>query len=138
MRIRILLGTLALAGLGLTACGGSGDGGGGNNPTPGNLTVVLTSAASAPGAVMFTISGGAITGVTASGTYHLYEASFGVNSRRVMLTGNIISGTLVTIAVPDIAKVGQYSVTTNQVSARVTAAIPYQQLAVVGFPIDVQ
>ena len=137
MRIRSLLGTLALAGLGLSACGG-GDGGNGNNPTPGNLTVVLTTAASAPGAIMFTVSGGTINGVTASGTYHKYETTLSGTSRKVLLTGNIISGNLVTIAVPDIGKASQYSATTNQVSARSTAATPYQQLAAGGFTIDVQ
>ncbi|MEP7326213.1 MAG: hypothetical protein ABI836_09725 [Gemmatimonadota bacterium] len=136
MRTR-LVGILALAGLGLIACGG-GDGGNGNSPTPGTLTVALTAQSSAPGAVMFTVSGGGISGMTVSGGYHLYATTLSGTSRRVLITGNVTAGSLVTIAVPDIGKAAQYSVTVNQVSARSTAAIPYQQLAVGGFAIDVQ
>lgn len=138
MRTRVLLGTLALAGLGFVACGGGDGGGNGNNPTPGNLTVSLTTAPSAPGAVMFTVSGGTINSVTVSGTYHKYETTLGTTSRRVLVTGNIISGALVTIAVPDIGKAAQYSATINQIAARSTAVTPYQQLAAGAFTIAVQ
>lgn len=139
MRTRILLGALALAGMGLSGCGGGGgDGGNGNNPVPGNLTVSLTAQSSAPGAVMFTISGGGITGVTVSGSYHLYATTLSPTSRRVLVTGNVTAGALVTIAVPDINKASQYNVTVNQVAARSGAAIPYQQLASGGFTVDVQ
>jgi len=138
MRTRILLGTLALAGLGLSACGGGGDGGNGHNPTPGNLTVSLVSAPSAPGAVLFTVSGGAINSVAVSGTYHEYETTLSPTSRKVLLTGNIIAGALVSIAVPDINKASQYSATMSQVSARSGAVTPYQQLATAGFGLTVQ
>jgi hypothetical protein len=136
MRTRILLGALALVGLGLSGCGG--DGGNGHNPTPGNLTVALTAQSSAPGAVLFTVSGGAISGVTVSGGYHVYQTSLSGTSRRVLVTGNITAGALVTIAVPDINKASQYNATVNQVAARSTAAVPYQQLTPGGFTIDVQ
>jgi hypothetical protein len=137
MRTRILLGTLAL--VGLSACGGGGgDGGNGNNPVPGNLTVALTAQSSAPGAVMFTVSGGTINSVTVSGGYHKYETTLSGTSRRVLITGNVTAGALVTIAVPDINKVSQYNATVNQVSARSTAVVPYQQLATGSFTIDVQ
>lgn len=135
MRIRIP-GILALVGLGVSSCGG--DGGTGNNPTPGNLTVMLVTAPAAPGAVMFTVSGGQITGVTASGGYTKYETTLSQSSRRIMLTGNIVAGALVTIAVPDINKVGQYGVTINQVAGRGTDPSPYAQLGAGGFGIDVQ
>lgn len=138
MRTRILLGTLALAGLGLSACGGGDGGGNGHNPVPGNLSVTLTTAPSAPGAVMFTVSGGTITSVTVSGSYHKYETILSPTSRKVMVTGNIISGALVTIAVPDIGKAAQYSATITQIAARSTAVVPYQQLATGTFAIDVQ
>jgi hypothetical protein len=135
MRIRSFLGVIALAGTGLSACGG-GDGGGGPNPTPGTLYVVLTNAPSAPGAIMFTVSGGAITGVVSS--YTGYESVTASNSRKVLLTGDLIAGTLlVQIQVPDIAKVDNYVVQVLQVAARSTAAIPYQNLGTGGFTMDV-
>ena len=137
MRTRTLTGILALLGAGVAGCGGDGGNGGGDG-TPGTLTVALVTAASAPGAIMFTVSGGKITAVTASGSYHKYETTLSQTSRRIMLTGNLIAGTLVTISVPDIDKVNQYSATVNQVAARATAVVPYAQLATGGFSIDVQ
>jgi hypothetical protein len=134
MRTRILLGTLAL--VGMSGCGG--DGGNGSNPTPGNLTVALTAQSSAPGAVMFTVSGGTINSLAVNGGYHLYQTTLSATSRRVLVTGNVTAGALVTIAVPDIKKASQYNATVNQVAARSTAAIPYQQLTSGGFTIDVQ
>lgn len=134
MRIRTLPGILALLSLGLVACGGDG----GNNPTAGNLTVTLVTAASAPGAIMFTVSGGKITGVTENGSYHKYETTLSQNSRRIMLTGDITSGTLVTIGVPDINKASSYTATVNQVASRGTDPVPYVQLNNAGFTIDVQ
>jgi len=134
MRTRILLGILAL--VGLSACGG--DGGNGSNPTPGNLTVALTAQSSAPGAVMFTVSGGTINSLAVNGGYHLYQTTLNATSRRVLVTGNVTAGALVTIAVPDIKKASQYNATVNQVAARSGAAIPYQQLTTSGFTIDVQ
>jgi hypothetical protein len=127
---------VALLSVGLAACGG--DGGNGDGGTPGTLTVVLVTAPSSPGAMMFTISGAKITGVTASGSYHKYETTLSQSSRRVMLTGDIVSGALVTISVPDIGKASSYHVTVNQVAAKATASQPYAQLAAGGFAIDVQ
>lgn len=134
MRIRTFLATLALAGAGLTACGG--DGGGGPNPTPGTLDVVLTNAPVAPGAIMFAVSGGQVTGVTSS--YTMYQSATATNSRKVMLTGDIIAGTVVQIQVPDVSKVDNYVVLVLQVAARSTAANPYQNLGTANFDMDVQ
>lgn len=135
MRTRTLLSVLALAGAGLTACGGGGDGGGGPNPTPGSLDVVLTTAPSAPGAIMFTVSGGQIDGVTTS--YSGYEFATATNSRKVLVTGDLVAGTVVQIQVPDVANVDNYVVQVLQVAARSTAAIPYQNLPTGGFTFDV-
>lgn len=134
MRIRTFLFTLALAGAGLTACGG-GDGGG-PNPTSGSLDVVLTSAPIAPGAIMFTISGGQIDGVTSNFT--MYQTATATNSRKVLLTGPIVAGTVVQIEVPDIDAVDNYVVQVLQVAARSTAVNPYQNLGTGSFQMDVQ
>jgi hypothetical protein len=134
MRIRVILTALALTGAALTACGGND--GGGPGPVPGLLTVSLTGASSAAGALMFTISGGKIDAVSAAG-YHTYQSTISPTSRRVMLTGNISAGTLVQIQVPDVAKASSYSVSILQVAARATSPVPYQQLATAGFPVSV-
>lgn len=136
MRTPTLLLVFALAGAGLTACGGGGDGGGGPNPTPGTLDVLLTAAPAAPGAIMFTVSGGQITDVNSS--YTMYQSNTATNSRKILLTGNLIAGTVVQIDVPDVAKVDNYVVQVLQVAARATATVPYQNLGTVNFVMDVQ
>lgn len=134
MRIRNLVAALALGGAALTACGGKD--GGGPTPEAGLLTVTLTSAASAPGAILFTVSGGKIDAVTASG-YTTYQTQLSSSSRRILLTGNIAAGTLVQIQVPDINKASSYSAVVQQVSARSTDPVPYAQESVGGFVVTV-
>ena len=134
MRTRILL--AILAGAGLSACGGGDGGGGGPNPTPGTLNVVLTSAPVAPGAIMFTVSGGQIDAV--SSIYTGYENPTASNSRKILLTGALVTGTIATIDVPDIDAADNYVVQVLQVAARGTAAVPYQNLGTVSFTMDVQ
>ncbi len=135
MQVRSILAMAAL-GTGLWACGGGDGGGGGPSPTPGSLDVVLTTAPTAPGALMFTVSGGPITGVTSSHTR--YEQTTAPNSRKVLLTGNLVAGTVVQIQVPDVGAVDNYVVQVLQVAARSNAAVPYQNLATAGFNMDVQ
>lgn len=133
MRISFFV-VLALAGAGLSACGGGDKSG--PSAEPGLLTVTLTNAASAPGAIMFTVSGGTIDAVTASG-YTTYQTSLSATSRRVLLTGNITAGDLLQIQVPDVNKASSYVATVQQVSARSTAPAPYSQQATNGFVITV-
>ena len=134
MRIRTLLAALALLVPGITSCGG-GDGGE-PDPTPGTLDVVLVSAPVSPGAIMFTVSGGQITGV--SSTHTMYQTATATNSRKVMLTGNILPGTVVQIQVPDIDEADNYDVQVLQVASRGDATIPYQNLGASNFVMDVQ
>lgn len=131
MRSRLL--AVALAGV--MGCGG-GDGGGGPNPTPGTLDVVLTTITSTPGAILFTVSGGPITGVSSG--YTMYEVSTAPNSRKVLLTGDIVGGTLVQIQVDDVGAADNYVVQVLQVAARGSGGVPYQNLAPNAFSIDVQ
>jgi hypothetical protein len=135
MRIRSVLATLGLGAF-LVSCGG-GDGGGTGPPVPGLLEVTLATAPTGPGAIMFTVSGGPIDAVTAAG-YTTYQSTTTSNSRKVLLTGDITAGTLIEIQVPDISKVNNYVGTVLQVAARGTAAVPYQQLGIASYTIDVQ
>jgi hypothetical protein len=135
MRTRIIVLACGLAGAALAACGG-GDGGGGPNPTPGSLNVVLTNAPVAPGALLFTVSGGQITGVTSN--YSMYQSATATNSRKILLTGNLIAGTVVQIQVPDVGAADNYVVQVLQAAARGNAAVPYQTLGTASFAMDVQ
>jgi hypothetical protein len=85
---------------------------------------------------MFTVSGGQIDDV--SSTYTGYQSATATNSRKILLTGPIVVGTVATIDVPDISAAGNYVVQVLQVAARGTAAIPYQNLGTVSFVMDVQ
>lgn len=133
MQTRFWLSAVALAGV--MGCGG-GDGGGGPNPTPGTLDVILTTVTSTPGAILFTVSGGPISGVTSG--YTMYEVSTAPNSRKVLLTGDLVGGTLVQIQVDDVGAVDNYVAQVLQVSARGNGPVPYQNLAPNVFNIDVQ
>ena len=135
MRIRSMLGVLALSAATMTACGGGG-GDGGTGPKAGLLTVTLNTAPANVGALLLTVTGGQIDGVSASG-YHTYQTPLGNSSRRVLLTGSIVAGPLLQIQVPDIAQFTSYSAVIQQVSARSTAPSPYAQMSSAGMTISV-
>ncbi len=110
-RNRILAGLLAAAVV--VSCGG--DGGTSNNPpaTPGNLTVSLDpSASTGAGAIQFTVTGGtkAIDTVVAAPGYTAYVRRVNAGQFRVILIGNVVSGAMATVHVPDTRKAVSYSV----------------------------
>ncbi|HKV73361.1 MAG TPA: hypothetical protein VJN95_02480 [Gemmatimonadales bacterium] len=111
-RNRMLAGLLAAAVV--VSCGG--DGGGTQNnpvPTPGNLTVSLDPSASAgAGAIQFTVTGGtkAIDTVVAAPGYTAYVRRVNAGQFRVILIGNVVSGAMATVHVPDTKKAASYSV----------------------------
>jgi hypothetical protein len=90
-------------------------------PASGMLSVQLTSPNVNDGGVMFTVSGGTITSVSSS-SYTIYTAEPSTSIRKVVVVGNVTSGILVTIAVPDVSRVGQYTAVLEQASARDTYA----------------
>ena len=86
-------------------------------PTAGTLTVNLASPNSDDGAVLFTISGGPIDSVASPG-YQIYSARLEANTLRLIVTGDVASGTIATIYLADIRLASSYSATVNQVAAR--------------------
>jgi hypothetical protein len=92
-----------------------------NEPTAGTLKVSLASPSSDDGAVLFTVSGGPVDSVAASG-HQLYSARLDANTLRVVVLGDLVSGTLATIYIADNRLASSYSATVNQVAARVSYA----------------
>jgi hypothetical protein len=99
----------------LSAVGGCSDDTSG--PTATTLNVSLASPRSDDGAVLFTLSGGPVDSVTTGG-HQVYSARVDANTLRVVVMGDLGSGTLATIYIADTRLASGYSATVNQVAAR--------------------
>lgn len=131
MRARRLALSLALA-LAVVRCGGD-NGGTANSPVPGTLGLSLESPNNDDGAVLVTVTGGPIDGVVAAG-YQTYSSQVDANTRRIVVVGNLVSGVLVRIQVPDLSRKASYIVTVQQVAERGTYALrslPQYSVAVI-------
>jgi hypothetical protein len=71
--------------------------------------------------VLLTISGGPVDSVERVG-FAVYTARAGAESLRLIVTGNLGSGPIARIHVPDSRQVSRYSARIGQVAARVTYA----------------
>ena len=131
MRVRRMIITLAVAGL----AGGFGCGGGTEptQPTAGPLDLVLSTPNNGDGAILLTVSGGAIDSVSAAG-YPIHAARASGTSFRVVVTGAITDGTIARVHVPNTALAGSYAVTISDVAEAGTYAL--RNLA--GYSVDVQ
>ncbi len=108
---------VALAGLAVALAGcGKSDGTG---PVAGLLTVTLSTSSANTGALMFTVSGGPIDAVNATG-YRTYQTAVNSTSRRIILTGDIGAGTVVQLQVPDINQAASYTAQVEQAADRTT------------------
>jgi hypothetical protein len=85
--------------------------------TAGTLSVSLATPNSDDGAVLFTLSGGPVDSVEAV-EYSIYSARIDPNTLRIIVTGNLVSGTIARIRIADDREASRYSVTINQVATR--------------------
>ena len=107
--------------VGVSACGG-GDDGGSSGPVAGPLRVVVTSPNTDDGAVMFQVTG-VVDSVVVPAGLTLYQSVPGPNVLRVIVTGNISSGSnLLTLYVADVSKASSITTQVMQVAARTTYA----------------
>ena len=108
----------------LAACGGGKDGG----PPPsqaGDLIVSYFQGGPAAGAMLFTITGGTVQGVTARSGQQL-QVSFAspvAGTTRVIVTGPLSTGDIVTVRVPDVGLSTSYSARVEQVADNVTFSL---------------
>ena len=111
------LGWLAL--LGIAACGSDG-------PVPseaGDLTVSYYQGGPQAGAILLTITGGPVEQVTAEHGERVAWSSPSPGVTRVVVTGDLSTGTLLKVRVPDVSRSTEYSVVVDQVADRVTFAL---------------
>jgi hypothetical protein len=91
--------------------------GGSTGPTAANLNVGFSSPNGDDGAVLFTIAGGPVESVEAVG-HSLYSAQLDANTLRVIVAGDLSSGTIARIRIPDRDQASHYSVSVGQVASR--------------------
>jgi hypothetical protein len=88
-------------------------------PQPGTLSVQLQNPNSGlDGAILFTLTGpNPVSDVVAGAGDTLWSTDFSGNTSRVLLTGTIKSGVILSFDVPDVNVPDQYGVTINQVAS---------------------
>lgn len=75
------------------------------------------------GALLFTISGGPVENVTAENDEHVSFVSTTPGTTRVAVIGNLGTGTILKVRVPDLSVARNYTVRVDQVADRVTFAL---------------
>lgn len=90
-------------------------------PTAGALNVSLSSPRDDDGAVLLTISGGPVDSIESVG-FRLYSARAPADTVKLIVTGNLRSGAIARIHIPDIRQAARYSARIGQVAARTTYA----------------
>jgi hypothetical protein len=87
------------------------------DPIGATLDVRYSTTADDDGAVLLTVSGGPVDSVEAPG-YALYSARVDANTLRIIVVGDLSSGSLVRIHIADDRLISQYSAVIDQVAAR--------------------
>ena len=113
MKLVLLLSLVVLA-----ACGGDGVA----PPTPGTLSLRLTTPSTSNGALVVVVSGGAVSAVHAAAGLEVVRQSDGAGTH-IMLVGNVAAGVVATIDVPDISRATAYVAVVEQVADRTSFAL---------------
>jgi hypothetical protein len=103
----------------LGACGSDG-------PEPsgaGELTVSYYQGGPTAGALLLTITGGPVESITASTSQQVAFESPTPGTTRVVVTGDLATGALLRVRVPDVSKSTSYRVQVDQVADRVTFSL---------------
>ncbi len=106
----------------VTLAAGCGDGGGPPSRA-GDLTVSYFQGGPSAGALLLTITGGEVENVTAANNEQVSFAIPSPGTTRVVVTGNLGTGMLLLIRVPDVSLASRYVVVTDQVADKVTFAL---------------
>ena len=92
-------------------------------PVAGDLILAYGSPNTADGAVLILVTGGPISSVTPIGGYQVAFAPAGVNATRLVVTGNLVTGDVVRLRVPDVSASGNYSGRVEAAADRNTFAL---------------
>ena len=87
-------------------------------PTAGTLSVTLTTPNMDDGAILFEVTGPDIVSVTVTVPEHYTHVGQDGSTLTIVVVGNIESGLLVGIDVPDVGAVASYSATATEVADR--------------------
>ena len=89
-----------------------------NSAAPGTLKVKLTTPnAGSDGAILFTVTGPAVPLTTTAATGLRLFAQPLAATNHFAVTGSLLSGTIMTIEVPDVSRASAYTATIQQVAA---------------------
>ncbi len=128
-------GAVVLAAITIACSGDStpeSTGPGESTSNPGFVNVTLATPNSNDGALLLTLSGGAMDSLAASvGT--IFFASTATNTFRVMVAGTIGDGPVVRFWMPDRRNVAQYSATLEQAAVRSS----YEQQDIGGYSLSI-
>ena len=101
-------------------------------PTPGWLSLSLTTPSADDGGILFTISGAVVDSVRSVHPYVITRRE-GESLMRVVIGGNLGTGMIGEVRVPDTRAAGAYAVVVQEVAVRATN----QQRAPAGYAISV-
>lgn len=92
---------------------------GDNSPVPGSVSVSLETPNLDDGALVITVTGSGITGITpTSSGYQLHQRLVTSGELRIVMFGNLSSGPLFTASVPDTRDLEIYSASVVQAASR--------------------
>jgi hypothetical protein len=103
----------------LLTCGGGASGTGPQPPDPGAVELKLTTPNSDDGIMRIVVTGGAVTAVK-SPAYEVQTAIFAADSTVVLVRGDLASGVVAEITVPDRGALASYAVRVDQAASRTT------------------
>jgi hypothetical protein len=84
---------------------------------PGTLTIHLISAGTNDGAMVLLVGGGPVTSIEAVGSYEV-TSNTDATGVHLLVVGNLATGALVRLHVPDISRVNDYLALITQVADR--------------------
>lgn len=93
-----------------------------NRAQSGTLTLTLTAGGVNDGALVLIVSGAPITSVDAPAGYQIASNADGQGTH-IMVMGNIATGVIATISVPDVARASAYAVTVVQAADRTSFSL---------------
>lgn len=91
-------------------------------PVAGDLTVSYAGPSQSDGALLLLVTG-TVTAVKAVGGYQVASASAGATATRVVVTGQLATGDILKLTVPDVAAAASYSVRVEAAADRATFAL---------------
>jgi hypothetical protein len=109
-----------------TTCGGT------TEPVSGWVDLQLTTPNSGDGGIVFTVGGGQVDSVR-SNLPRLFTNQLSETSWKVLVAGNVTSGVIAQIHVPDVGKLGGYAATPVEVAGQ-----DFAERSTSGYSITVQ